>query len=153
VFRSQRLIRFFYRWLFPLFIMENVPVTDWSEKILVMEHELFKHMEIELFVPARHLAKAMDFVREAIDQKGKYTHHYPICIRRVLPDDALISPASGTEESYYAISFITYVEPRDAFVAFADSLAENMAKHFAARPHWGKYCPLIKDELEPLYPR
>ena len=30
--------------------------------------------------------------------RGMYTHHYPICIRRVLPDDTLISMTAMVAE-------------------------------------------------------
>jgi hypothetical protein len=146
-----------------------------------MRHDLFKHFEIELFVPARHLLRAAAFLRQVLcvfagtadcvtddvrqalaelkleevlfQYRGSYTHHYPICFRRVLPDDTLISPASSPDEPTYAISLITYVEPREPFIALADFLGRSMAKLFDARPHWGKYCPLTAEETEALYPK
>jgi len=85
---------------------------------------------------------------------GRYQHHYPICVRKVLPDDTLISPAAG-DETWYALSFISYAHPseRDGFDRFAAALARAMAALFEARPHWGKVCPLSPDELRRLYPR
>jgi hypothetical protein len=83
---------------------------------------------------------------------GSFTHHYPICFRRVLADDTMLSMASAADESWYAISFITYVEPRDKFYGMADFLAQSMAALFRARPHWGKYFPLTGQAVEHLYP-
>ena len=87
--------------------------------------------------------------------RGRYCHHYPICVRRVLPDDTLISMASGAGEDWYALSFISYGKPKDreGFFLFADFMARSMARLFEARPHWGKVCPLDAGELESLYPR
>lgn len=178
--RSRRLVVGFYRRLLRHLIVRPRAVADWSENQLVMKHELFRHLEIELFVPRSRVAEAAGFVREVLDLcagttdslsdeladrleplgladglrrlTGGYTHHYPICFRRVLPDDTLISMASGTAEPWYAISFITYVEPRAAFLALADFLAAAMGRLFGARPHWGKYLPATTPPVELLYP-
>jgi hypothetical protein len=148
--------------------------------MLVMEHELFKHLEIEIFVPSSQVRRAAEFVRHvltAFDNKaavipeetssalkqigmyeallrrrGTFTHHYPIAFRRVVPDETLISMSSGSDEPYYAISFITYVEPRERFIELASFLAHSMTALFGARPHWGKYFPLSSVETERVYP-
>jgi hypothetical protein len=90
--------------------------------------------------------------------RGTFTQHYVVTFRRVLPDDALIAmtaaaPASGGDVPWYAISFITYAEPRDAFCGLAKFLLSSMIRLYGARPHWGKYCPLTQAEAEALYPR
>jgi hypothetical protein len=218
VLKSATLIRFFYRHVLSKLILKNTTVVDHGELMLVMEHELFKHLEIEILVPARHLPHATAFIRtvleifdgttsvpagavcaasmdwaaeienigmheELLQRRGTFTHHYPIAFRRVLPDDALISMSSVTESSgpessvtessvtessgtessgressstegpYYAISFITYVEPRDRFLVLASFLARSMTRLFQARLHWGKYFPLSNLEIERVYPR
>src|SRR5262249_56469094 len=48
--KSARLVRFYYRHILPPAIMKNVTIVDLSDKTLVMEHELFRHLEIEIFV-------------------------------------------------------------------------------------------------------
>ena len=141
-----------------------------------MEHELFRHLEIELFVTRSHLKAALEHVRETVsvfggqksngglteeisaEDKGTYCHHYPICVRRVMPDDTLISMSSNhndSEEDWYAISFISYERPdrRSSFFAFAKFLASSMRDQFGARCHWGKYNPLDRSDNEQLYPR
>jgi hypothetical protein len=177
---SSALIRFFYRYVASALILQNWTVVDDSDRMLVMEHELFKHLEIEIFVPATHIQQAAGFVQsvleifdgqsnvipgeicsalkriglheELLEKRGTFTHHYPIAFRRVLPDDTLISMSSGTTEPYYAISFISYVEPRDNFFGLAAFLARSMAALFRARLHWGKYFPLSNAEIESTYP-
>jgi hypothetical protein len=151
--------------------------------MLVMRHDAFRHIEIELFVRRGHLADALEFSRETIEVAGgtksalsadnqrrieglgmqeelaglhnTYTHAFPVCVRRVLPDDTLISMASGTGEDWYAISYISYEKSarRAGFSQFAKFMARSMSKLFHARPHWGKVCPLEADELTSLYPR
>ncbi len=181
--RSRRLIRLAFRRIIPAFLIRNWKVTDRSSSMLVMRHDAFRHIEIELFVRRDQLADALGFTREAIEVAGggestlsadnqrrieglgmqeelaglhdQYCHHFPICVRRVLPDDTLISMASGAGEDWYALSFISYARParRAGFSLFAGFMARSMSKLFHARPHWGKVCPLEADELTSLYPR
>ena len=178
--RSPAGVRFFYRHVLSKLILKNVTVIDRAERMLVMEHELFKHLEIEIFVPAEQVRAASAFVQaslevfdgasaeppskiaaalrdiglldELLQRRGSFTHHYAITFRRVLPDDALISMTSGAR-TWYAISFITYVEPRDDFYAMASFLSRAMVTLFEARLHWGKYFPLTGVDIEKAYPR
>jgi hypothetical protein len=183
VLRSRLLLRFFYRQIVPLTILRGWRVTDTSANILTMEHELFRHIEIEIFVKRSKLVDTLRFVRrlleycdgrsDAVDDEtwscleergvansvremlGNYTHHYPICVRTVLPDATLISMASSDDEPYYALSFISYsrCQERDSFFRFANLLAETSAILFNARPHWGKVCPISSQTAEQLYPK
>ena len=181
--RSRRMIQFAFRHIVPAFLIRKWKVTDRSSSMLVMKHEAFRHIEIELFVPRDQLADALRFTQEAIkvaagkestlsadnqqqinehgmqeDLDGlqdQYCHHYPICVRRVLPDDTLISMASGGNQDWYAVSFISYARParRAGFSLFSNFMARSMSRLFQARPHWGKICPLEANELTSLYPR
>jgi len=175
-------IHVFFRWIAPATVIQHWKAVGKSQQMLTMEHELFRHIEIELFVPRQHLGPALDFLKStqqyldghptAIDgslqeriqalgmwdqfqsMDGTYTHHYHTTIRRVRPDDTLISMASGVAEPCYALSLISYARPnqREKFFKFADFLAHSMAILFEARPHWGKYCPISGVEAERLYP-
>jgi hypothetical protein len=179
--RSRSFIHFFYRQVLSRLIIKNRRVVDASDKMLVMEHELFKHLEIEIFIPAVHVREAAEFARivvavfdgeaaaipemvasglkrigmyEALlEKRGTFTQHYPITFRRILADDALISMSSGADGPYWAISFITYAEPRDRFLALAAFLARSMTALFHGRLHWGKYFPLTNEGIESEYPR
>ena len=181
--RSSRAVRFFHRHVAPRLVLQNWRVTDRSQKMLVMEHELFRHVEIELFVKRARIYEALNLVvalvkhfggddgafdssiREELTARGiwqeidghhgSYTHHYPICIRRVLPDDTLISMTAGLDEASYAISFISYARPRErkSFFAFAAVICKTLATMFDGRPHWGKICPLSSDDVARLYPK
>jgi len=181
VLKSPKTVRFAYRRLLPQSIIRNLTVVDHSDRALVMEHELFRHMEIEIFVSAKYLRRAAAIVQEILmafdsrtfepsratvhdlqrigmeqqlqDLRGTFTHHYVVTFRRVLPDETLISTTAGSEEPWYAISFITYAEPRDAFLVMGTFLLKSMIALFGARPHWGKFCPLSQQEAATLYPR
>lgn len=177
---SSRLVRVFYEKILANLVLQVKQVVDESEKALTMEHYLFKHLEMEVFVPAKNILQAAEFVRhitsvfagtqdnvpddiasdlKKIDMlealmkyKGTYTHHYPLFFRRVLPDDTLISMTSNSNQPYYTISFFTYLEPRTEFYEFAGFVARSMAQLYDAKLHWGKYYPLTNSEIEPLYP-
>jgi hypothetical protein len=180
--RSDQLVRWFYRYIALLTAVRGWHVIDESADMLVMEHELFRHIEIEVFVQRDDLPAAMTSLRELLEHcggnaaalsptmrdrlralglegeldalLGTYVHHYVICVRRVLPDDTLISMTSGDQQPRYALSLISYARPhrRKSFFAFADFLARSMAALFNARPHWGKVCPLDAAAMEKLYP-
>lgn len=177
ILRNGKLIRGFFRFAMPLLVVKNWRATDNAHSILTMQHELFRHIEIELFVTRSNLAAALGHVKNTIAvfggqtslgepgepipdrYHGSYCHHYPICIRRILADDTLVSMASpmvhGHDEDWYAISVISYEWPvrRSGFFGFADYLATSMRSRFNARCHWGKYNPLDRDANEQLYPR
>jgi FAD/FMN-containing dehydrogenase len=181
VLQSRRLVRWFYRRVALPIVLKNVTFVDESQRMLVMQHQLFKHLEIEIFVPEHHLRQAARFIQGVLTRfdsreaaisgetladlrqigmeetleklSGTFTHHYVVTFRRVLPDDTLISMTAGASEPWYAVSFITYVEPRDRFLAMASFLLESMMKLYGARPHWGKFCPLSTEAASRLYPR
>lgn len=181
VLRSRRLIRWFYRRVALPIVLKNVTFVDESHRMLVMQHQLFKHFEIEIFVPEHQLRQAARYIQDVLSRfdsqdalisaetredlrrigmeetlaklSGTFTHHYVVTFRRVLPDDTLISMTAGAREPWYAISFITYVEPRDKFLAMGTFLLESMVKLFGARPHWGKFCPLSPEAASGVYPR
>jgi FAD/FMN-containing dehydrogenase len=181
--RSPRLVRVFYRWILPWTLIRRWHVVDRSQDMLIMEHELFRHIEIEIFVTRSQLPAFLSFVQEilialggdasALSEStrakleqagmlaaceaaiGQYVHHYVICVRRVEPDDTLLSMASGGEEDSCAVSLISYAKPeeREGFFQMANLLAHSAAAQFNGRPHWGKVCPLTSEEVARLYPK
>lgn len=181
--KSAALTRWFFRCLVPAMVIRGWRVVDRSQHLLIMEHELFRHIETEIFVPRRELADALDFFqrglqhaggdrdafdvrwRERLEQRGlwnevaalagRHVHHYPICVRKVLPDDTLISMASGGDEPWYAISLVSYARPRerDGFFAVAQAFTDVLAALCGGRPHWGKHCPLSAAQAAAVYPR
>ena len=119
--------RFFFKRILPLTIVRNWKVVDDSHAMLTMEHELFRHIEIELFVQRSKLQEATEFLTRVLEHSagsdqttciandhrwdqlacqsdlqtlhGCYVHRYPICYRRIKNDDVLISMAAASEES------------------------------------------------------
>lgn len=119
-------VRFFYRRILPFTIVRNWKTVDNSSAMLIMEHELFRHVEIEVFVRRSQLDQAIQLMidiisvfgdrdlqnphatetslkkigrwQELAGHRGQYVHHYPICIRRIQSDATLISMASPSNE-------------------------------------------------------
>jgi FAD/FMN-containing dehydrogenase len=174
-------VRWFYRRAFPLLARSGMHVIDDSSQILKMRHDLYTHVEMELFVPVGHLNHAAAFVEwvlrccggESVQMpailvddgfgpnvasevealKGSYVHGYPVTFRQVLRDDTLISMTSGDEaDVWYAISLITYQRETRDFLKMAGVMARAMASAYRARPHWGKICPLDTETIAALYP-
>ena len=111
--------------------------------------QLLKHFGGEpaaLDAKTREQLQGMDLLCDVERQSGSYTHHYPICLRRVLTDDTLLSMTGGSTEPHYAVSFISYarLNDREGFRAFAEIMTRAMGAMFGARPHWGKICPLTR---------
>jgi len=186
--KSAAAIRFFFKWILPLTIINRWKVVDDSHAMLVMEHELFRHIEIEVFVPRSKVQNATDLLIDVVSvfggmpknessaaetdklldsankkdeldsMAGSFCHHYPICFRRIKPDDTLLTCSSASDtadanEDWYAISFISYQCPadREGFFKFANFIAPLIAELFGGRCHWGKYNPLGHDQNGVLY--
>lgn len=179
--------RAYYQWMLPFFVPRRWRVVDRSDRHLTMQHQLFRHIETEMFVTASDLAAMMSLTRwllewsagksqsegewqaavescglrsDLLELRGKYHHHYPICIRKVLPDDGLISTTGGQtpgeqNEPWYAVSLISYAHPesRDGFFRFSRAMVRLSGHLFKARPHWGKSHDLKYEEIQRLYPR
>jgi L-gulono-1,4-lactone dehydrogenase len=200
VLRFHAAVKAVFRWIAPACVIRNWRVVGPSSSQLVMEHELFRHVEIELFVQRHRLPSALQLLKnmleasasrkgnlddeflsqlapsntsDELDQlRGKYCHHYPICVRKILPDDTLVSMASnagigiknGSEaeveigllgnEAWYSITLTNYDrgQRRKRFEELVAFLAKSMMYLFDARPHWGKLCPLPTDALRSQYP-
>jgi hypothetical protein len=193
-------IRVMIGWIVPVFVLRGWRVVGPSNTQLVMEHELFRHIELELFVQKSQLGAAMQFLKHTLvaaagsthledhdfqhqiailgnaerlrQITGTYCHHYPICVRKILVDDTLISMASPSgqtsvqtrnehqsmqlaNEAWYSITLSNFeaLKSRQAFESLCGFLTQSMSQLFGARPHWGKLCPLTPSELKDLYPR
>lgn len=196
--RSGRLIKAVSRWVLPAFVIRDWRVVAPSRTQLVMEHELFRHVELELFVQQRQLPAALEFLKQvlvAVSERstaispqfraqldgtdsierlerlrGRYCHPYPICVRKILPDDTLISMATNAtsrnpvghgnhdtlpaDEPWYSITLTNFQAPksREAFDLVVEMLTKCMSQLFGARPHWGKLNSLSVEELRSHYP-
>ena len=163
---------FAFRFVLPNLVPRRWRVVDRSDRQLTMQHHLYRHIETELFVKKSQLTDMLKMIRWLLEWsagrehpgsdawtagltesgmssefgklRGCYRHHYPICIRKVLPDKGLVTMSgSDDDEAWYAVSFISYVnsDQRAGFFLFATVLTHLASHFFSARPHWGKHYP------------
>lgn len=166
--------------VFPRLLLLNHDVLDDSEHQLTLAHDLFRHEEMELFIPQEQVQDALPFIGSVIklfagdpaelnpseqerlhqaglagslrDYKNSYIHHYPLSVRRIHPEDTLISMASGNRV-WYSISLFTYAADRRSYYDFCHWLARACSELYGARLHWGKHCPLNHEHIAPHYPK
>lgn len=166
----------------PYLLVTNVPRVDGAERVLTQLHYLFRHEEMELFVPESRVAEAAELVQcavrvfagdatslpatvqarlraaglydELMQRHGSYVLHYPMLFRRVLPEDTLISMAGATSEPWFSFSLFCYLRPgkRGAYYDVCSWVARAMHALFGARLHWGKRYPLGAVETARMYP-
>jgi hypothetical protein len=170
-------VKFLQRRVFPLLTWLGTHTVDVSRHVLMMHHELYRHVEMELFVPAARVVEAAAFVEWVLrrcagesavrpagldltsDEEatlnslgGKYFHDQAVTFRKVLPDETLISMTSGATQAWYAISLETYQSELMPFQDMAGFVARTLVSKYRARPHWGKLCPLEPEQIAGLYP-
>jgi L-gulono-1,4-lactone dehydrogenase len=109
-----------------------------SSKRIDRSHRIFtsprlvRFTEMEYALPRTHTPEAVSRVLEAI-QRGGFAVPFPIEVRAVAPDDALLSPAAGRDSGYVAVHMYRGMEWRPYF----DAVEEIMVS-LQGRPHWGK---------------
>lgn len=129
-----------YRSVLPLLVPRGWRVVDRSDRQLTMQHELYRHIETELFVKQSKLAAMLSLTQWVLEWcagqerpacaewaaaitecgisaefknlRGCYRQHYPICIRKVRADRGLVTMSgSDDDEAWFAVSFISYADP------------------------------------------
>jgi len=166
-----------------LALIKDIERLDDSEHVLTMNHQFFRHEEMEIFVREAELPRTLRFLRASIEvfsgieaafpdeflgplkeaelsdvpaaRSGSYVHHYPLFCRRVLPEETMISMTASVDEPLYSISIFTYSAPkrRESYYAFCSFVARVLLKLVGVRLHWGKHFPLQYADVAPLYPR
>ena len=102
--------------------------------------------ELEYALPREHTADAVRAVRSLIAERGFHVP-FPLEVRFVAPDDALLSPAGGRETGYVAVHMYRGMEWEPYFRA-----VEEVMDGFEGRPHWGKRHFQTAETLAPRYP-
>lgn len=120
--------------------------VDQSFRVYASERRI-KFTEMELAVPRNVARQAVERVLE-IAERPEYGVYFPVEVRFVAADDAMLSPSFERDTTYIAVHHDTKADWRPYFDAVAEALAE-----FGARPHWGKRHELAADRLAVLYPR
>ncbi|HET6831443.1 MAG TPA: D-arabinono-1,4-lactone oxidase [Solirubrobacterales bacterium] len=103
--------------------------------------------EMEYAIPREHARAAIERVL-AVAARPEYRVCFPIEVRFVAGDDAMLSPAHGRDSAYVAV----HQDRHGDWQPYFDAVAAVMAD-YGGRPHWGKRHSLTAAELAGLYPR
>jgi L-gulono-1,4-lactone dehydrogenase len=104
---------------------------DRSERIFASPR-LVRFTEMEYALPREHTSQAVRRVLELVEQRGLAVP-FPIEVRTVAPDDALLSTAAGRDSGFVAVHMFEGMEWRPYFEA-----VEAIMDELGGRPHWGK---------------
>jgi FAD-linked oxidoreductase len=107
---------------------------------------LVRFTEMEYALPRAHAAEAVRAVL-AVAERSDLAVPFPIEVRFVAPDDALLSPAGGRDTCYIAVHMYRGMEWARYFRA-----VEQVMDGFEGRPHWGKRHFQTAATLAPRYP-
>ena len=119
--------------------------TDVSHRIFTSPRHV-RFTEMEYAIPRAHAAEAVRAVRDAIHAR-RLLISFPIEVRVVAGDDALLSPAHGRDTCYVAVHAFQGTEYEPYF-----RMVEEIMDGFGGRPHWGKRPFQSAETLPPRYP-
>ena len=97
--------------------------------------------------PREHGAEAVRRIYDLIEREGLRVS-FPIEVRFVAPDDALLSPSHERETCYIAVHMYRGVAWERYFRG-----VEQIMDSYGGRPHWGKRHFQTAGTLAPRYPR
>jgi L-gulonolactone oxidase len=107
---------------------------------------LVRFTEMEYALPRERTAEAVRRVLAMVEQRGLAVP-FPIEVRTVAPDDALLSTAAGRDSGFVAVHMFEGMEWRPYFEA-----VEAIMDELGGRPHWGKRHFQTASTLRPRYP-
>jgi L-gulono-1,4-lactone dehydrogenase len=102
--------------------------------------------EMEYAIPRERTAEALERVLELVERR-RVRVGFPIELRVVAPDDALLSTAQGRTTGYIAVHQYRGMEFESYFRG-----VETIMDEYDGRPHWGKRHYQSAATLRPRYP-
>jgi FAD-linked oxidoreductase len=119
---------------------------DRSDRIFASPR-LVRFTEMEYALPHEHTTQAVRQVLEMIAERG-FAVPFPIEVRTVAADDALLSTANGRDSGFVAVHMYRGMQWRPYFEA-----VEEIMSGLGGRPHWGKRHFQTVSTLRPRYPQ
>jgi L-gulonolactone oxidase len=107
---------------------------------------LVRFTEMEYALPREHTPEAVKRVMELVEWRG-FAVPFPIEVRTVAADDALLSTAAGRDSGYVAVHMYEGMEWEPYFRAVEATMDE-----LGGRPHWGKRHFQTAQTLRGRYP-
>jgi FAD/FMN-containing dehydrogenase len=96
--RSNVGVRQYFRHVFPAVARAGLTVVDESHHLLTMRHDLYRYVETEIFVPARHVRQAALFVEWVLRRGGGESPPLPQLLKADMFGDDLnggLRPSRG----------------------------------------------------------
>jgi FAD-linked oxidoreductase len=126
-------------------LMGRAEHLDASHRVYANKR-LVRFTEMEYGIPREHAAEALERVLALIERR-RLPVGFPIELRVVAPDDALLSTAYERPTAYIAVHQYVGMEFETYFRA-----VEAVMDEYGGRPHWGKRHYQSAATLEPRYP-
>jgi len=153
------------RWLMeralPVTALRGWTSTDDSERILTIRHDLYRHVEMEMFVPADRLREALDLVHEITETfaaGGPRHRALPPRIQTLLERVPGMTAELGWSGGYLNHYFITCrrVRPDEALIATSsggegDYYSISVITYRLGDPRFARYCRVLARCLASLY--
>ena len=119
---------------------------DSSHRVFTSRRRV-RFTEMEYAIPVDHAAEA---VRRVLDraESDEVDVSFPIEVRFVAPDDALLSPAHDRASCYIAVHMYEGM-PWEPFMRGVEAIMDD----YEGRPHWGKRHFQTEETLARRYPR
>lgn len=118
---------------------------DRSDRIFASPR-LVRFTEMEYALPRDRTTEAVRRVMETIEERGLAVP-FPIEVRTVAADDAMLSTAQGRDSGFVAVHMYRGMQWRPYFEA-----VEEIMDSLGGRPHWGKRHFQTAATLRPRYP-
>jgi L-gulonolactone oxidase len=119
--------------------------TDLSHRVFASRRDI-RFTEMEYAVPREHGVEAARRVLGLVERR-RLRVGFPIEVRVVAGDDALLSTAHDRDTVYVAVHQYRGMEFETYFRA-----VERIMQDYGGRPHWGKRHYQVAATLRPLYP-
>jgi L-gulonolactone oxidase len=119
--------------------------TDRSDRVFASPR-LVRFTEMEYALPRERTPEAVRAVMELVRRSG-FAVPFPIEVRTVAADDAMLSTAYGRDSGYVAVHMYRGMRWRAYFEA-----VERIMCELGGRPHWGKRHFQTAGTLRPRYP-
>jgi L-gulono-1,4-lactone dehydrogenase len=120
--------------------------VDRSHRVYASRRQV-RFTEMEYGIPRERGAEAVRRIYDLIEREGLRVS-FPIEVRFVAPDDAMLSPSHERETCYIAVHMYRAVEWERYFRG-----VEEIMDSYGGRPHWGKRHFQTAATLGPQYPR
>jgi L-gulono-1,4-lactone dehydrogenase len=108
---------------------------------------LVRFTEMEYALPRQHTPLAVERVMELVRQ-SRFAVPFPIEVRTVAPDDAMLSTAYGRHSGFVAVHMYERMDWQPYFRA-----VEHIMDQLDGRPHWGKRHFQTAATLRSRYPQ